>query len=316
MLTLPVLQPISEANVLGCKSARKSAFRPLPPQDPMPDGMGQHLFSGLTWMRRCGGFGSPSVIGGDTRQELNIGGISLLRTIDAHGPLKVPRTERLPKRRGGTVTCIGKHHAKVQVWSDAVKFLNGDSPLALRLLVFLRNTSSNHPLRVTCPVTRQKKAETHGNGEIVLGQRERDQALALGQSTHLSGVLLGNPDRLGSRFGQAGVVDDEDRIFSAEHLVRSLKEEGFKDSGAVRDEMLEPILAARSDHIGHGNHTFPVRHAAQPLNIKRRETTSCLVVQMSLEGFKPGREMAGPAWQLSTHRRRPASPTLSPLSPC
>ncbi|UQN10718.1 hypothetical protein M1R55_30570 (plasmid) [Deinococcus sp. QL22] len=105
-------------------------------------------------------------------QELNIGGIHLLRRVNADRPLKLTFAEGLPESGSGPVTRICKHQTEIQLWPKTIKFLQGNGPLALRLLVFLRNTSSFHPLQITRPVSGEKEAQTDWNRKIVLGKRE------------------------------------------------------------------------------------------------------------------------------------------------
>lgn len=50
-------------------------------------------------------------------------------------------------------------------------------------------------------------------------QGERDERLAASLLAKRAAVLPGDPDRVGALLGQGGVVDDQERVGSAQHLV-------------------------------------------------------------------------------------------------
>ena len=189
--------PVCDANEGRCKSSVQGSFGPLSTDDPLPGNLAQHLFHGLPFFRRHRIFrwATTSTLrgGGDS----NIFRVNLLRFHDPDRPGQPSPGKRFSKVRIVAIPGICQHDAEVDVSSNPIELFECQGPLDLWHRIGRWDPSALHARWILSPFAWQKEPKGQGDGKFVFRERERHQALTVGDLANLARILASHPNRMG-----------------------------------------------------------------------------------------------------------------------
>lgn len=162
----------------------------------------------------------------------------------------------------------------------------------------LGNAGLGHPVRVGRPGLGQEQRQADRHGHLAARQRERHQRLAVGGLAQRGGVLRRDPDRVVARLRQGGVVDDEDRICTADQAIglvekRLLKRRLIPDPGG--DKVVQPIIGNPIAPRRYRLDALAVAKADQTGHVKGAHRPACRMRQARQERLQPSIQIVTPS---------------------
>ena len=204
-------------------------------------------------MRRHGAFPRPAHHGITRHPCARVHGIELLLGDDPDRPEQLLFAEPTAEVRAHSVAGVGENRAE----SNALLFepahlVEGDTPLRSE-----RDVVGHIDLRASVyivgPRLGQVEAQSDGQRHVVIRERRRHQALAVGLFPQRAAVLMRDTDRLNALLRQRRVVDDQERLFAAKHGVGLLPEhplDSQPDPRRLADEVPQLLVVTRRHTSG------------------------------------------------------------------
>ena len=132
----------------------------------------------------------------------------------------------------------------------------------------LGHMGSASPRLVGVPALGQEQPPVDRAARLIGGGMHRDPDLAVGHLAQGARVLPGDPDRRVAVLGKAGVIDNPGvRIDHRRHLLREPLADRPPVPGALADELLQRLLVAVGEALGHGLDRLALAVQHQPTQI-------------------------------------------------
>jgi len=132
----------------------------------------------------------------------------------------------------------------------------------------LGHMTGRPPLGIGIPALGQEQPPVDRAARLIGSGMDRDPDLAVGHLAQGARVLPGDPDRGGAVLGEAGVVDHPGvRIQHRRHLLRQPLADRPPVPGALADELLQRLLVAVRQPLGHGLDRLALAVQHQPTQV-------------------------------------------------
>lgn len=111
---------------------------------------------------------------------------------------------------------VRQHHPKGDaLCSHSVEFFQGHVTLGSVGLTFSRDAGMVAPCRVIRPASGQEQPHSRTSDHVPVGQRQRDQRLAVGERSERTTGLAGDADAVLTTLEQRGVEGGQDALISS-----------------------------------------------------------------------------------------------------
>ena len=241
------------------------------------------------------------------KHQDHVCGIDLLVARDADRPGEPALAQRLPKGGAQPIPGIGEHAAEPYACRvQPVDLLDRDSGLAPERPVLVGHPSAGHPVRVICPALGEEQAERRRHRHLAAGERQRHQCLAIRVLAERGGILRGHADRMDAFLGQGGVVDHQHGVRAADQAIRLYEQCGLQGRAvptAGDDEVMQPVVFARDEPLGHRLHALAVARTDQTRHVERAHPSPLGVAQPIEKGLQPSLELCRPVVLRRGHGR-------------
>lgn len=157
-------------------------------------------------------------------------------------------------------------------------------------LALLGHARAATALRILRPLLGQEEPQRDRERDLVGSQGERDDALAVGLLAGSAGVLPSHTHGVPALLEQRDVVDDQQGIGSAEHLLGLLQQDGFewgRIPGRAADEVVQLLVIGRGEPRRHRLDALAIPGAKQPSEVDRSPAALGFVTKDLQEGSEP-----------------------------
>ena len=194
-------------------------------------------------------------------------------TGDADRPGKPACAQGLTELGAHAVPCVGEDCPEANAGGDqAIEFGERNLRLGPRRAILGGHAGPLEPSFVAGPDLRQEQSQAHHHRDLDARQRQRHQGLTIRSLAQCRRILRPDPDRMGPLLRQRRVVDDKEGVPAADQLVRldrKLKLQRTLVPDPVRHEMVQPVVIARRDLLGHRADALAIARPNQPRHIQR-----------------------------------------------
>src|SRR6516164_11684535 len=244
-----------------------------------------------------------SAASGDRKDELDVARIDLLMTRNADRPRQRSPAQRPAELCAHAVAGVGEDRAKTNASADQpIEFGERDLRLRPRRTMIRGNAGALKPNAIVDPYLRQEQPKADHYRDLAPRKGQRHQCLAIGGLAQSRGVLRRDPHRMRTLLRQGRVVNDQEGVRAANQLVglnRKFPLKRRRVPHPVRHKMVQPVVAARRDPLGHRPDTLALPRPDQPRHIERAHTPPRLVPKPPQKRSKPRRKLLAP-----THHAR------------
>jgi hypothetical protein len=218
-----------------------------PPAHSLPVGLGQHRLS-----RERGLIGNVplarTAAACEGEDEGNIARVDLLVARNPDSPRQAARAQALAERRAQAVAGISQHDAERDSGDDgSVDLGQRHFGLGPEGAVLMRDAGFVQAGGISSPALGQEQAQADRNRNLTLGQRRRNERLAVRGLAERRGVLGRDAHRVLALLRERRVVDDEIRVGPA-HQTPGLGQEFGLERGGIphprRDKVVKTVVAA------------------------------------------------------------------------
>jgi hypothetical protein len=228
------------------------------------------------------------------KDESHVVRVDFLATGNADRPGEPPRAQGLTELCARAIARVGENRAKANPGGDeAIEFGERDLRLRPRQAMVGGRTDALEPSGISGPVLRQEQPEADHYWDFAARERQRHQRLAIGGLAQSGGVLRRNPNRMRPLLRQRRVVDDEKGVGAADDLIglnRQLPLQRRLVPQSVRHEMVQPIVVARRDPLGHRTDALTLARPNQARHVERTHPSPRLVIKPRQKRRQPRRK--------------------------
>src|SRR5580704_6281926 len=121
---------------------------------------------------------------------------------------------------------------------------------------------------------RQEQPYADHHWDLAARQRQRHQGLAIRSLAQGRRILRRDPHRMRPLLRQSRVVNDEEGVRAADQLVRLERKLTLQRSlvpDAIRHEMVQSVVIARRDPLGHRADALAIARPNQPRHVERTQ---------------------------------------------